>query len=90
MARSGRTNRRDPAPGGPPAGRQRWQRVALVVGAAALLMVAAGAFALWRQRQGDPWARYRPVPLDPQKTYELVLWETELPVAVLPDPLRLP
>ncbi|ADU52137.1 hypothetical protein Tmar_2056 [Thermaerobacter marianensis DSM 12885] len=85
-----RTNRVTGAPPGPQAGRQWWRRVALVAGMAALLVVAAAAFTLWRQRQGDPWARYRAVPLDPAKTYELVLWETELPVAVLPDPLRLP
>ncbi|WPD18784.1 ABC transporter substrate-binding protein [Thermaerobacter composti] len=86
---SGR-NQAPGSPSGPRGGRPRGQRIALVVGVAALLVVAAGAFGLWLQRRGDPWARYRPVPLDPEKTYEVVLWETELPVAVLPDPLRLP
>ena len=74
----------------PPSPRRGWSTLAVWLGIGALLVVAAGAYGLWRQRQGDPWARYRPVPLDPGKTYELVLWETELPVAVIPDPLRLP
>ncbi|PZN08396.1 MAG: ABC transporter substrate-binding protein, partial [Bacillota bacterium] len=57
---------------------------------AGVFLVGAAGLWQWYRRQGDPWAQYRSVRLDPLRTYEVVLWETEMPVAVLADPFRLP